>query len=85
MRNGDKPAYPIFDSEGKPTFESFAKVDPQFATGLTKREYFAAMAMQGLIASCANPGALASNLAAYPKIPTEAIEYADELLKQLEQ
>ncbi len=49
------------------------------SSGLTKREYFAAMAMQGL---CANsiPGSqhMTKNLV------QEAIEYADELLKQLE-
>ena len=52
---------------------------PFHSGGLTKRELFAAMAMQGI---CANP---TSKIPAYGKeIAQVAIEIADELLKQLE-
>lgn len=52
--------------------------------GLTKREYFAGLAMQGLLASCAHPRSIGSNLGCYPSLPQEAVEMADELLKQLD-
>ena len=59
-------AFPIFTAEGEciPPYK-----------GLTKREYFAALAMQGLLASGAdlNSRALAS----------EAVEHADQLVKYL--
>lgn len=51
--------------------------DNIFFWGLTKREYFAAMALQGIIASCPE---------SYPdREPTaiRALEYADALIKQL--
>lgn len=74
MNNPDKSAYPVhggYDCD-----------DPRnkiIGGGLSKREMFAMAAMQGLCAnSIAGPHRLPGNLAA------EAIEYADELLKQLE-
>ena len=48
--------------------------------GITKREYFAAMAMQGLIAN-----APINNLSNYKEGISLAIEWSDELLKQLEE
>lgn len=47
--------------------------------GLTKREYFAAMAMQGL---CANsvPGPHHG----FERLATESVQYADALLKALD-
>ena len=48
--------------------------------GITKREYFAAMAMQGLIAN-----APINNLSNYKEGVSLAIEWSDELLKQLEE
>jgi hypothetical protein len=44
--------------------------------GLTKRELFAAMAMQGILSSCID--AHSGRVAGF------AVEYADELLKELE-
>lgn len=46
---------------------------------LTKREYFAAMAMQGMIASGQWPQDLIPECASY------AVQYADALLNQLKQ
>ena len=45
-----------------------------YDTGLTKREYFAAMALQGI---CANPNHIPTNAA------QGAVQQADELIKAL--
>lgn len=48
-----------------------------FEDGLTKREYFAALAMQGL---CANPGC---GVTGPSKIAEWAVEQADKLIEEL--
>lgn len=65
--NSEKPIYPRLD--GTP-------VHPSEFIGLTKREYFAGLAMQGMLAG--EPDRKPEYL-----IP-DAIAIADELLKQLE-
>lgn len=68
MSNADKPAF------GKVTQQ-----DKEFVyknSGLTKREYFAAMAMQGIIA--------AGKIFGSDAIAETSIEHADELLKLLD-
>ena len=68
MKNSEETAFPlIFENQ-------------DFHLGLTKREYFAAMAMQGLIAN-----APINNLSNYKEGVSLAIEWSDELLKQLEE
>jgi len=54
--------------------------------GLTKREYFAILAMQGLLESDVEMinGIRINGTNSLDLIPKRAIEYADELLKQLE-
>lgn len=53
--------------------------------GLTKREYFAAMAMQGMLANEMEMAhLLASSVPTSKAVAGMAIDYADELLKQLE-
>jgi hypothetical protein len=47
------------------------------ATGLTKREHFAGLAMQGFIASCGNRSVRGH-------APELAVEYADALLAELD-
>lgn len=79
MKNGEQPAftvkpYPKLGNDVKDGFGAFGGYNP---TGLTKREYFAAMAMQGL---CASQG-----WAGIEGTVEQSIKYADELLKQLEQ
>jgi hypothetical protein len=76
MKNGDQPAFSISYSER--TSETYPdKLSSWSQVGLTKREYFAAMAMQGLISDSTN--------VSRPDIIAEfAVQYADELLKQLE-
>ena len=69
MDNGDKPtekpqyAFPLTDGE------TFAN------DGLTKREYFAGLAMQGLLVN--------NSSAPYKLVSEWSIAQADELLKQL--
>lgn len=64
MKNADQPAYPI----------EADKVSTN-SKGLTKREMFAAMAMQGM---------LANSFWGEQDVAEQAIRYADKLLKQLE-
>jgi hypothetical protein len=53
-------------------------------SGLTKREYFAGLAMQGLISCPINIGNPSTPKEAKETICARAVLYADELLKQLE-
>lgn len=65
-------------NEHKPAFAAVCEGYGQ--DGLTKREYFAAMAMQGL---CAFVGTNMDNMG-MANLATESIQIADELLRQLE-
>lgn len=75
MENGKQPMYPrtAFDQAGDIT-----TWNDEFK-GLTKREYFAAMAIQGLLTkySLSNPGD-------QEIVAKLSVELSDELLKQLE-
>lgn len=79
MNNADKPAHPVEPDKLGTT------------NGLTKREYFAAMAMQGLLSNSEYLKQLSHNTKTIPSFDSnticamEAIDMADELLKQLEQ
>ena len=93
MKNADKPIYPtlmqqVGDNEFEPTNlhpKSQHRFVPEYSImtgGLTKREYFAGLAMQGF---CSNQEFL-KNLNGDPNLTAQAcIEIADELLKQLEE
>ena len=63
---------PVFSTEKKVTSEGVYDNPPK---GLTKREYFAAMAMQGLLA---NRGA-----GDFEAVCHIAVYHADELIRQL--
>lgn len=82
MKNGDKPAFAVLHSiDGNWVKEPLEKYQ-----GLTKREYFAAMAMHGLLA---NPELFRIASEQKPEVSIDiyskaAIEHADDLLKQLE-
>ena len=66
MKNSQKPVYPLQNVNGT-----------ILQTGLTKREYFAGLAMQGLLAN--------ENLSATEQdVAKASVILADELLKQLE-
>ena len=81
MKNADKPINPVMMQQvGENEFRASKPSDPKEwnipTEGLTKREYFAGLAMQGLLAS--NSGQTSKYLV------KKAIESTDELLKQLE-
>jgi hypothetical protein len=67
MKNGQQSAFPILDETSKEQM------------GLTKREYFAGLAMQGIMASDSPLRRDRHDVA------KRAIEVADELLKKLEE
>lgn len=76
MKNSDKPIYPHLES----SCNEQNQIDEIWVTsgkeGLTKREYFAGVALQGLVANLHNNS---------PKFIAEvAVKIADELLKELE-
>lgn len=72
MNNSNSPAFPVHP-ETTPNFE-----EHEYG-GLTKREYFAAMAMQGF---CANPGAYSDW--GTLQIIEQAVKHADALLLYLQ-
>ena len=78
MKNADKPTYPLeFKKEGSYNTEGWSN-------GLTKREYFAGLALQGIIAG--RKDELYKIKDETIKIYVElSIKSADELLKQLEE
>ena len=67
IKKSEQPINPIFNADGVPNF------------GLTKREYFAGLAMQGLLS---NPCQI--DTTNFEWIAEHAVGYADELLKQLD-
>lgn len=76
MKNGDMPASPVFNESGVPMHHSGGVIREGVCSGLTKRELFAAMAMQGL---------LASDLEAKFEVFAEvSVLQADALLAELE-
>ena len=73
MKNSEQPINPISEQE-KDRLDVYPEISFK---GLTKREYFAGLAMQGILA---NPNFNAEDSYA----ANEAIVQADELLEQLE-
>ena len=76
MNNADKPAMPTVYADMGHNGQREIYCDNY---GLTKREYFAAMAMQGL---CANSIAGSHNKPS--NLAIDAVMYADALLKELD-
>ena len=75
MNNADKPATPI--SVSSSTHGNICSSDFEYGEGLTKREHFAGLAMQGLM----------SDEAGYLKwsdLAKDSVAVADALLKALE-
>jgi hypothetical protein len=74
---GAEPMAPVLEkTEVSVAVDGVQTVIFYHAPGVTKREYFAAMAMQGAVA---NNGVNAS----FEGIASEAVKYADALLKEL--
>jgi hypothetical protein len=77
MKNGDQQAFPRPGSEHTNLADN---VRHEPTEGLTKREYFAAMAMQGLLSSWTGPIGEPQQ----QHCAELSVTIADELLKQLE-
>jgi len=85
MKNADKPINPstsikISDTE---FFEYNLPNKERQYSGLTKREHYAGLAMQGLLA-LPGKGTFGSFDEAIERICEVSVKFADELLKQLE-
>ena len=85
MKNADKPINPstsikISDTE---FFEYNLPNQERQYSGLTKREHYAGLAMQGLLA-LPDKGTYGSFDEAIERICEVSVKFADELLKQLE-
>lgn len=89
MKNSNQPAYPTIHQNSDGTIQYNVN------QGMTKREYFAAMAMQGILAGIPQRKQdmlplLEYYSSQYPDktmnecVSMEAVALADELLKQLE-
>lgn len=76
MSNANTPAFPV-SARDRENYEAGQYV-PRGIFGLTKREYFAALAMQGL---CADP---TSEAIPQKFIARSAVELADALIAELE-
>ena len=79
MTNGNDLAYPTFDQNG---------ICPSSSEGLTKREYFAAMAMQGLCQEGAWSKTIQNQSEALGSTSSEsiavyAVDLADALIEAL--
>jgi hypothetical protein len=75
MKNSRQPIYPI----------EIKGIDFEFkALGLTKREYFAAVAMQGLLSSFTEKAANGAWGSEVKETVQVALSYADTLLEELE-
>jgi hypothetical protein len=70
MENGEQLAFAMLDPNGNYT---------QY--GLTKREYFAGLAMQGMLSSCSN-ALITENV--LKQLPILSVQFADSLLAELE-
>ena len=86
MKNADKPINPstsikISDTE---FFEYNLPNKERQYSGLTKREHYAGLAMQGLLA-LPDKGTFGSFDEAIERICEVSVKFADELFKQLEE
>ena len=85
MKNADKPINPLKGADDV----LFTEIDESFIKqakpllGLTKREHYAGLAMQGLMSSFTKNAE--NGFYGTKAVVSTAIEYADELLKQLEE
>ena len=87
MKNADKPINPFksIKLNSKEFFEYNLPYNHRQYSGLTKREYFAGLAMQGLLANCNGGMTSGGSYTFSPNGISElAVLHADELLKQLE-
>ncbi|WP_374464166.1 hypothetical protein [Chryseobacterium sp.] len=76
MENSNKPIYPQIGSTVNNENQLSEVYTDENLRGITKREYFAGLAMQGLMAN--------NNSCSITHIVEMSIKTADELLKQLD-
>jgi len=76
--NGDMPASPIFDSDGEATSHS-----TWCELGLTKREHFAGLALQGILSSEYVSSFCKEDTVCPAAVSKAAVSYADSLLREL--
>ena len=79
MKNSELPAMPLVNDNGHPLHASHVAWDNKpLVSGLTKREHFAGLAMQGFISAGSNGMPNAGELSNMAK------KYADALLYELD-
>ena len=79
MKNSDMPIAPLVNDNGHPLHASHIAWDNKpLALGLTKREHFAGLAMQGFISAGGNYMLITTG-----EIAELSIKYAEEVLRQL--
>ncbi len=89
MNNSEQPINPIVNANGYPSFERAIENEPTSLIGLTKREYFAAKAMQGLMTKdyvklhIDIAGGGESGYTNIPMIADMSVQIADALLAEL--
>jgi len=80
MNNSDMPITPFFNGQGHPHhFTQIAFDNIGLVSGLTKREHFAGLAMQGILASDIKKEM------SLKQVYEWAVRNADALLKELDQ
>lgn len=80
MEEAHKPIYPLLESNTNDKNQlSEVYVETEFR-GLSKREYFAGLAMQGLLV---NAGRNGLDIKQYNKVAETAIKHAEALLHEL--
>ncbi len=77
MKNGKEPITPC-TIQGRQGWGDKPTISDREVYGLTKREYFAGLAMQGIMTNVSYPLGIKAEIVA-----SKSIELADELLKQL--
>ena len=88
MKNSDKPAFPITEEETNSVVNFITTND--IHTGLTKREYFAGLAMQAMLSNeelriaCMDDSGILG-VSRDEAVARYSVMEADALLKQLEQ
>lgn len=76
----DNKNLPAFPDTMRAAPQSYLNQNPEsWPTGLSKREYFAAMAMQGYLSN----SSLSIDTTAHSIIAVDAVKYADTLLAEL--
>jgi hypothetical protein len=84
-KNSEKPIYPL-QHEGFPSVDRYVEQDEGMLAGLTKREHFAGLALQGLLSTLSADSYLefAPNIKNVEYVAQLSVLAADKLLEELE-